>query len=125
MTLPVVFHSVWEEKLHIKERANYLRQAERLTDTTNTVLPIRINEKKNGGLVATVFIQNKELVEWSLEQIVIALHDEAGNLCAQQSFTLDLHIPGQSMMLWSFVFDRENRTTKNAPSNKWTAHVAQ
>lgn len=123
MQFPLIFHPVWQEKLSNDEKANYQKYAEELSDSDTPLLPIRINEKKNGGLVATVFIQNGKETNWLLTSAIVTVYDEMGQICAVEQFPVKLDIPPKSMMLWSFVFAPTSRLNKNTPSDKWTVYL--
>jgi len=104
--ITLYLHPVWESALTTKEKDAYTNHLQTI-DCQKRVFfasPIRMNKKKNGGFIATVFIVNatENLVETRTMRVEV--FDIEGSVVAAHNFTENLIIPGQCSLPWSFVF---------------------
>lgn len=100
------FQDVWERTLsnRQKEELTQLVQSLPAAKTEFDLLPILLKYKKNGGLVATVFLRNNSDQSVSINTLHPYIQNTSGELVAEQSFDLQLTIPAASALPWSFVF---------------------
>lgn len=102
------FHPVWERTLPIAEKTAYERFFhETAKHQMNNIIPYIITEKRLGGLVTTVFIQNFLSLPLQLDQTTVCVKTKDDQCVASYSFSPHLHINPNSSMPWSFVFPPE------------------
>src|SRR5690606_34336039 len=63
--------------------------------------------KKNGGFVATVFINNGFSIPLSLENVYIEIFDSMNEKISAGEFHIHLQINAFSSLPWSFVFSKD------------------
>lgn len=106
MKFNVAYHPVWEQTLTELEKETYekfLHQHKSQTSMISTC-PVVVKQKKNGGIVATVFICNGLEQVLTLQETVVEVLQSDNETIAREHFTLNFSIPPKSAMLWSFVF---------------------
>ncbi|QTD41795.1 SLAP domain-containing protein [Sporosarcina sp. Te-1] len=97
-------HPVWEQTLPEKGKAELTAAFLTLPPSHSFgAFPFLIKRKKNGGVVATVFLQNGTVYPVAFEQIQVLIYDEKKRM-AQHIFEESLVVPASSAMPWSFVF---------------------
>lgn len=98
------FHPVWEQSLPSKGKAELTAAFTALPASHSFIAsPYLVKRKRNGGIVATVFLQNGTAYPVTLEQVQVQLYQQKKRL-AQHKFEESLVIPPNSTMPWSFVF---------------------
>ncbi|MBB4825615.1 SLAP domain-containing protein [Sporosarcina luteola] len=97
-------HPVWERTLPEKGKAELTAALLTLPPSHEFgAFPFLIKRKKNGGVVATVFLQNGTVYPVAFEQIEVQVYDKKKKI-AQHRFEESLVVPPYSAMPWSFVF---------------------
>lgn len=123
--MQIVFEKTWNITLSEQQKQTFIQQFSKITQTKAefTAHPIRIKRKRNGGIVATVFLQNHHQTAWLLRQASIHLVNEFGDRVASTTLTLSLDIPPRSAMPWSFIFPPEHITSDEEPRQQWTLDI--
>ena len=102
------FHPVWEQTLPSKGKAELTAAFTAIPPSHSfNASPYLIKRKRNGGIVATVFLQNGTAYPISLDHVQVQLEQQKMRL-AQHNFDESLVIPPNSTMPWSFVFPPES-----------------
>ncbi|MCG3088968.1 SLAP domain-containing protein [Sporosarcina cyprini] len=102
------FHPVWEQTLPSKSKSELTAAFTALSPSHSFgASPFLVKRKRNGGIVATVFLQNVTAYPVTLEKVQVQLYDQKKRI-AQNIFDESLVIPPNSTMPWSFVFPPES-----------------
>ncbi|GKV65053.1 MULTISPECIES: SLAP domain-containing protein [unclassified Sporosarcina] len=123
--MQVIFEKTWEDTLSDQQKQTFIQQYSRkdLIKGGFTASPILLKKKRNGGLVATVFLQNNSSVPLSLRVITAHLINELGETMAHERFSLSLEIPPYTATPWSFVFSPEHMKSAAEPADTWSVLV--
>ncbi|WP_301109708.1 SLAP domain-containing protein [Sporosarcina sp.] len=119
--MQVIFEKTWEDTLSDKQKQAFI-QKYGMKDMVNggfTASPILMKKKRNGGLVATVFLQNNSSVLLSLNEIFAHIENDSGETVAEEHFTLSLEIPPFAATPWSLVFSPDHVNTVYEPLDSW------
>ncbi|MHC8516885.1 SLAP domain-containing protein [Sporosarcina sp. ITBMC105] len=105
--LKLAFHPVWERVVDDQEKDRYKRAFElmQLEQASIYITPIRIIQKKKGGISATVFLVNNREFPLELQQFNVQMIDSNGKVIARQTFKENLTIQAYQALPWSFVFN--------------------
>lgn len=123
--MQVVFEKTWNDTLSEQQKQAFIQQYN-IHQPINGGLsasPILFKQKRNGGLVATVFLQNNSDTAASVEAITVELLDENGDTAARETFSLSLDIPPFTATPWSFVFSVDHVMATEAPTELWTVEI--
>ena len=117
MKFKISYHPVWEQTLTTPEKEKYeYALAHYSSDKQSTsICPVLINKKKNGGLVATIFICNGSNAKLEIQKTTVEVLNEEENRIANAMFTPRLTIPPYTAMPWSFVFSPLQLTNTQTP----------
>ena len=126
MKFKIAYHPVWDQTLTVLEKEKYEQLLNRYsaggpTISTSTVV---IKQKKNGGIVATLFICNGFNQELYLQETIVKIVSPTNAIIANAHFTPNLSIPPHSAMPWSFIFSRENVKCTVSPDEEWTVEIS-
>lgn len=118
-------HSVWKETLTKDEREKLTTFFHTLPEVQETleVTPYLIKHKKNGGIVATAFIQNSFNEPLYLDEVIVQILNENQKAVADYTFTPKLSIPAKSAMPWSFVFPKGTILKKGEVEPGWSLSI--
>ncbi|GIN71941.1 hypothetical protein J14TS2_24160 [Bacillus sp. J14TS2] len=110
------FHPVWDQQLTEKEKESYIQEAQTLVipEESFTVSPIMTKYKRNGGLVATVFLHNGFPYPLHLHKLSVRITNQHKETIAQGDFSSSLEINPMSSQPWSFVFSKQMVNLTNA-----------
>lgn len=110
------FHPVWDQQLSEKEKETYIQKAQPLSipEQAFTVSPIMTKYKRNGGLVATVFLHNGFPYPLRLHKLFVRIINQHNEAIAQGDFSSSLEISPMSSQPWSFVFSKQMVNLTNA-----------
>lgn len=123
--MQVIFEKTWEDTLSDKQKQAFIQQYS-MKDMVNggfTASPILLKKKRNGGLVATVFLQNNSSVLLSLNEISAHIENDSGETVAEEYFALSLEIPPYAATPWSLVFSPDHVKTADEPLDSWRVLV--
>ncbi|PIC64530.1 hypothetical protein CSV79_06110 [Sporosarcina sp. P13] len=123
--MQLVFEKTWEATLSKQQKLAFIQQyatKEPLNDEF-TVSPILIKRKRNGGVVATVFLQNNRSTELAIRDTDVYVVNEFGDIIAQETFSLSLDIPPYAATPWSFVFLPGQVVSDEEPTDEWRVEV--
>lgn len=117
MNFKIAYHPMWEQTLTAPEREKYEQLLDHYTTgepsiSTSTVI---VKQKKNGGIVATIFICNGLDTELHLQETIVKVIGSEKSIYANAHFTVNLTIPPHKAMPWSFVFKPEHVTKNLTP----------
>lgn len=123
--MQVLFEKTWNETLSEQQKQAFIQQynIDQQINGGLSASPILIKQKRSGGLVATVFLQNNSDEAVSVETTTVELHDENGDTAASETFALSLKIPPFTATPWSFVFSSDHVRTSVAPTDLWTVEI--
>jgi len=112
MNFKVAYHPMWEQTLTIPERKRYEQLLSHYTTGSASISthPVIVKQKKNGGIVATIFICNGLDTELHLQETIVKIIGPDQSIYASEHFTVNLTIPPRKAMPWSFVFKPEHVT---------------
>lgn len=121
------FHPVWEQQLTEKEKELYIQKAQSidLPEESFTATPIKTKYKKNGGLVATVFLHNGFSYPLRLQKQAVRITDHHNETVAQGIFSSSLEIDPMSSQPWSFVFSQQMTEQADADLSKIAISVLE
>ncbi|MBP1913800.1 SLAP domain-containing protein [Lederbergia galactosidilyticus] len=105
----VHFHPVWDQQLTKNEKIQYIQKADSicLPKGSFSVTPLLTKYKRNGGLVATVFLHNGFPHPLQLQRQIVKVTDDRNETIAQGIFSSLLKIDPMSSQPWSFVFSKQ------------------
>lgn len=123
--MQIVFEKTWEATLSDQQKEAFVQQYEtkRSVHEEFTVTPILVKRKRNGGLVATVFLQNNRAELLSIRETTACVVNEHGEIVAQGNFSLVVDIPAFAATPWSFVFLPTYVSTMEEPTDKWKVFI--
>ena len=123
--MQIVFEKTWEATLSDQQKEAFVHQYEtkRSVREEFTATPILVKRKRNGGIVATVFLQNNRAELLSIRETTACVVNEHGEIVAQGNFSLDLDIPAFSATPWSFVFLPTYVSSIEEPNEKWKIFI--
>ncbi|MFS0576271.1 SLAP domain-containing protein [Sporosarcina sp. 179-K 3D1 HS] len=116
------FQDVWDRTLSNSQKEEMAQLLHALPASGNEfdLSPIRIKYKKNGGLVATVFLRNNSHQDILLQSLQVQLLDRSKDVVADHLFDVQLNIPASSALPWSFVFPADCVMRHKVPSEEMT-----
>ncbi|ARD47717.1 hypothetical protein SporoP37_05900 [Sporosarcina sp. P37] len=119
--MQIVFEKTWEATLSDQQKQAFIHQFElkKSVGAEVTITPILLKRKRNGGLVATVFLQNNRPDVLSLRETAVHVLNEREELAAEENFSLNLDIPAFTATPWSFVFLPAYVETTEEPNDGW------
>ncbi|ARF16886.1 SLAP domain-containing protein [Sporosarcina ureae] len=119
--MQIVFDATWEATLSDQQKQAFIHQYEtkRCKQEEFTATPILLKHKRNGGLVATVFLQNNRDEVLSFREATVCVVNEQGVTVAEETFSLTLDIPPYSATPWSFVFLPTHVDFIEEPTDEW------
>ncbi|WP_438317987.1 SLAP domain-containing protein [Sporosarcina sp. FA9] len=126
MKFKIAYHPVWEQTLTVPEKEKYEKllsnySSESTSISTSTVV---VKQKKNGGMVATVFICNGMNTELKLIKANVKIKNEENTSQANAEFTTNMIIPANAAMPWSFVFKSEDVIGKVVSNEEWIVLIS-
>lgn len=127
MNFNVMYHPVWEQTLTALEKENYekyLHQHKSLEPMISTC-PVIVKQKRNGGIVATVFICNGLQDTLSLQETTVKVLQANNETIASEHFILNFTIPPNTAILWSFVFQLDKVNGVVEANCNYTIELAQ
>lgn len=126
MKFEITYHPVWAATLTKSEQEKYesLLGQYHSEEQAVSISPITIKRKKNGGIVATVFICNGTDAIVKIDKTDVSLVANK-NIVADEQFTPLLAIPSLKAAPWSFVFSPTHIMTNEMPSNDWEVKIRQ
>lgn len=109
MSTTLCFQSVWDRTLTSLQKDKLRKLSQTLPTVNNrlSVSPVVVKRKKNGGIVATVFLQNGYAHPYNVDDTTVQIVSEKGVVIAVNNFKPSLTIPAKSTMPWSFIFPAE------------------
>jgi len=126
MKFKIVYHPVWEQTLTVPEKEKYEKLLSNYSSESTSVstCTVVVKQKKNGGMVATVFICNGTNSELTLNKAYVEISNKENTGIANAEFTTNLIIPTEAAMLWSFVFKPEDVIGKVITNEEWTVQIS-
>lgn len=123
--MQIVFEKTWDATLSDQQKQAFIHQyrTKRSVHDEFKATPILMKRKRNGGLVATVFLQNNRAELLSLREVTVSVVDEQDQLVATENFTLSLDIPAFAATPWSFVFMPSYVNLIKEPTDAWQVLV--
>ena len=123
--MQIVFEKTWEATLSDQQKQAFIHQYEtkRLVHEEFTATPILLKRKRNGGLVATVFLQNNRDELLSIREATVCVVNERGEIAAEEEFSLSLDIPAFAATPWSFVFLPTYVDSMEEPNDRWKVRI--
>lgn len=123
--MQVLFEKTWNDTLSDQQKQAFIQQynIDQPINGGLSASPILIKQKRNGGVVATVFLQNNSDEAVSIETLTVELHDERGRTAARETFSLSLNILPYTATPWSFVFSSDRVMTAETPADSWTVEL--
>lgn len=119
------FQEVWDRTLSLNQKKELDNAFHLLPKATQDfeLTPFRMTSKKNGGLVATLFLRNETEEALTLRLLAVQLVTGSETIAAEFSFQLPLVIPAHSAVPWSFVFPPESVFLSEACTQEMTAVI--
>lgn len=119
--MQIVFEETWEATLSDQQKQAFINQYEtkRSVNEEFTATPILVKRKRNGGIVATVFLQNNRAELLAIRETTACIVNERGETVAQETFPLSLDIPAFAATPWSFVFLPTYVDSIEEPAEGW------
>ncbi|EGQ26177.1 MULTISPECIES: SLAP domain-containing protein [Sporosarcina] len=119
--MQVVFEETWEDTLSDQQKQAFIHQykTKKPVHKGFTASPILMKRKRDGGFVATVFLQNNRSSLLSIREVTATVLNEQEEVIAQDKFVLTLDVPPYTATPWSFVFSPENVQSVDEPSDSW------
>ncbi|PIC98413.1 MULTISPECIES: SLAP domain-containing protein [unclassified Sporosarcina] len=119
--MQIVFEATWEATLSDKQKQAFILQYETKKSVHEefTATPILLKRKRNGGLVATVFLQNNRNELLSIREAIVCVVNEHSDVVAEETFSLSLDIPPFAATPWSFIFLPTYVHSIEEPSDGW------
>ncbi|ARF13759.1 SLAP domain-containing protein [Sporosarcina ureae] len=119
--MQIVFEATWEATLSDQQKQAFIHQYEtkRSVQEEFTATPILLKHKRDGGLVATVFLQNNRDEVLSIREATVCVVNERGDTVAEETFSLSLDIPPFTATPWSFVFLPTYVNSIEEPTDGW------
>ena len=119
--MQIVFEETWEATLSDQQKQAFIRQYEtkRSVHEEFTATPILLKRKRNGGLAATVFLQNNRDELLSIREATVCVINDQGEIAAEEAFSLTLDIPAYAATPWSFVFLPTYVDSMEEPTDGW------
>lgn len=126
MKFNISYHPVWEQTLTNPEKEKYEHALAHYNsdEQSTSISPVVINKKKNGGLVATVFICNGSNTKLVIQETTVEVLNDENNRIANAVFIPKLTIPPYAAMPWSFVFSPHQVTSTETPLNNWSVRLS-
>lgn len=117
----IMFEETWEATLSDQQKQAFIYQYEtkRSVHEEFTATPILLKRKRNGGVVATVFLQNNRDELLSIREATVCVVNERGETAAEETFSLSLDIPSFTATPWSFVFLPSCVDSTEEPTDEW------
>lgn len=127
MKFNIKYHPVWEQTLraHEKEKYEQFLHQHQSYDLAISTCPIVVKRKKNGGIVATVFICNGLEDMLSLQETTVKVLRANNKTIASGRFTLNFTIPPNTAMPWSFVFQPSEVINSVEDNDNYTVVLTQ
>ncbi|PIC57376.1 hypothetical protein CSV80_08835 [Sporosarcina sp. P12(2017)] len=119
--MQIVFEATWEATLSDQQKQAFIHQYEtkRSVQEEFTATSILLKHKRDGGLVATVFLQNNRDEVLSIREATVCVVNGRGGTAAEETFSLSLDIPPFSATPWSFVFLPAYVDSIEEPTDGW------
>ncbi len=123
--MQIVFEKTWEATLSDQQKEAFIYQYEtkRSVNEEFIATPILVKRKRNGGIVATVFLQNNRAELLSIRETTVCVINECGEIVAQETFSLSLDIPAFAATPWSFVFLPTCVESAEEPTEAWQVSI--
>ncbi|PIC81938.1 SLAP domain-containing protein [Sporosarcina sp. P1] len=123
--MQIMFEETWEATLSDQQKQAFIYQYEtkRSVHDEFTATPILLKRKRNGGLVATVFLQNNRDELLSIREATVYVVNERGETAAEETFSLFLDIPSFTATPWSFVFLPTCVDSTEEPTDGWKVFI--
>lgn len=120
----IQFHPVWASKLTPKQKSELLHAAEQLPHSSSqySAVLFRGKYKKNGGLVATVFLRNEMSQSLDIQKIKVEILEEH-TVIAKGIFSPNIRINSASVYPWSFVFSPEMVFQSHSNPQNWHVYI--
>lgn len=126
MKFKIAYHPVWEQTLTVSEKEKYEQILNNYSsdNTSISICTVVVKQKKNGGMVATVFICNGMNTELKLVKANVKFKNEDNTSQANAEFTTNMIIPANTAMPWSFVFKSEDVRGKVISNEEWIVQIS-
>ncbi|ARJ38438.1 hypothetical protein SporoP8_05925 [Sporosarcina ureae] len=123
--MQIMFEETWDATLSDQQKQAFIYQYEtkRSVHDEFTATPILLKRKRNGGLVATVFLQNNRDELLSIREATVYVVNERGETAAEETFSLSLDIPSFTATPWSFVFLPTCVDSTEEPTDGWKVFI--
>ncbi|WP_153731728.1 SLAP domain-containing protein [Sporosarcina obsidiansis] len=123
--MQIIFEKTWEDTLSDQQKQAFIQQF-KTKEPINDVFaasPILLKRKRNGGLVATVFLQNNSSTKLSIREITPCVLNDQQDIVAKANFSVSLDIDPYTATPWSFVFSPEHILSTEEPTISWQVSV--
>ncbi|MDV6379322.1 SLAP domain-containing protein [Sporosarcina sp. GW1-11] len=123
--MQLVFEKTWDATLSEQQKLAFI-QKYAMKEPTNdefTASSILIKRKRDGGVVATVFLQNNRSTKLAIRDTNVSVVNEFGDIVANEMFSLSMDIPPYTATPWSFVFLPGQVVYDGVPTDEWKVEV--